>query len=249
MGAGHLNRGVAVALAGCLAAAPCAAMSWDDFVASFGPRAAPADVVEYLKANPMAQAAPRPRFAEIHTETVDGVVAQTYRMTGSEGGFSRLEGVREERSQGTARSGPQTLSMTAALGGLVLVALDNKTTGAFVKLRRIEIEGKLFPPAEGGQGTIRFERVQLAEGIVVEEFTDCALAWIGPLEDNPRLTLRCTGSNKQSRRDSDGTVDSESSPVGYTSTWVFRRDVGWIFDQRTKVLDFKPLEKPAGKPD
>jgi hypothetical protein len=249
MAAGVRHGGAAVALAACLTAAPCAAMSWDDFVASFGPHTAPANVLEYLRSNPMAQAAPRPRFTEIRTETVDGVLAQVYRLSGFDGGFSHLEGVREERSQGTARSGRQTLTMTTALGGLVLVALDNKTTGAFVALRRIEIDGKLFPPAEGGQGTMKFERVQLSDSAVVEEFTDCAMAWIAPIEDNPRLTLRCTGSNKQSKPNSDGSIDSETSPVGYTSTWVFRRDVGWIFDQRTKVLDFKPADKPADKPD
>jgi hypothetical protein len=248
MGAGHLHGGTAAALAACLTAAPCAAMSWDDFVASFGPHAAPANVIAYLKGNPTAQAAPRPRFAAISTETVDGSVAQSYRLTGFDGGFGHLEGTREERSQGTARSGQQSVTMTTALGGLVLVALDNKTTGAFLALRTIEIGGKLFPPADGAQGTMRFERVQLSETAVIEQFTDCAMEWIAPIEDNPRLTMRCTGSSKLSKRGSDGAIDSSTEPIGYTSTMVFRRDVGWIFDQHTRVLDFTPAAK-TDKPD
>ena len=163
MGAGVLRWGVAAALGAWLAASPCAAMSWNEYVASFGPRATPADVLAYLKSNPIVQAAPHPRFSEIHTETVDGSVAQAYRMTGFADGLGHLEGTREERAAGSVRTGEQSLTMTTALGGVVLVALDNKTTGAYVGLRRIMIEGALFPPTEGGQGKLHYQRVQLSE--------------------------------------------------------------------------------------
>ena len=242
MGAGVLRWGVAGALGVWLAASPCAAMSWNEYVASFGPHAAPPDVLAYLKSNPTVQAAPRPRFSEIHTETVDGSVAQAYRMTGFGDGLGHLEGTREERAAGSVRSGTQSLTMTTTLGGMMLVALDNKTTGAYVGLRRIEIGGTLFPPAEGAQGTLRYERVQLSDSAVVEEFHDCTLSWIAPLEENPRLSSRCTGTTKISQPNRDGSINSTSAPASVATTLVFRREVGWIFDQRTKVLDFKPLE-------
>jgi len=242
MGGGIPRGGLVAAVGAWLLASPCAAMSWSDFLASFGPHAPPADVVAYLKSDPQAQAAPQPLFSEIHTETVDGSVVQTYRLAGYETGFGTIEGVREERSQGTARSGPQTVSMTTALGGLVLVALDNKTTGGYVVLRKIELGGTVFPPRDGGQATMRFERVQLSETAVVEEFRDCALTWAAPLDDPPRLTSRCTGSTKISQPTGDGSIKSAASPDSATAIFVFRRDLGWLFDQRTKVLDFKPAK-------
>jgi hypothetical protein len=242
MGGGIPRGGFAVAMAAWLLASPCAAMSWREFVASFGAHEPPANVLAYLKDNPLAQAAPRPLFSEIHTETVDGSVAQTYRLTGFEAGLGGLAGVREERGQGTARSGEQTVSMTTAIGGLVLVALDNKTTGAYVALRRIELTGTLFPPRDGGQATLRYERVQLAETAVVEEFRDCSLTWTAPLDDPPRLASRCTGTTKLSQPNGDGSIKSGTAQDKVNAVFVFRRDLGWLFDQHTKVLDFKLAE-------
>jgi hypothetical protein len=240
---GRIPRGgLAAAIGAWLLASPCAAMSWSEFVDSFGAHQPPVDVLAYLKGNPLAQSAPRPLFSEIHTETVDGAVTQTYRMTGFEAGFGGLEGVREERGQGTARSGEQNVSMTTAVGGLVLVALDNKTTGAYVALRRIELSGTLFPPSDGGQATMRYERVQLADTAVVEEFRDCTLSWVAPLGDPPRLASRCTGTTKVSQPARDGSIKSSTAPENVSATFVFRQDLGWLFDQRTKVLDFKKIE-------
>src|SRR5271170_5692025 len=162
MGRGIPRGGLAAAIGAWLLASTCAAMSWSEFVASFGAHEPPANVLDYLKKDPLAQAAPRPLFSEISTATVDGSVTQHYRLAGFEAGFGRLEGAREEHSQGTARSGEQTVSMMTAVGGLVLVAFDNKTTGAYVGLRSIELSGALFPPSAGGQATMHYERVQLA---------------------------------------------------------------------------------------
>jgi hypothetical protein len=242
MGGGFPPGALAAAIGAWLLASPCAAMSWSDFVDSFGAHEPPADVLAYLKANPLAQAAPRPLFSEIHTETVDGSVVQNYRLTGFEDGVGGLEGVREERSQGTARSGEQSVTMTTAVGGLVLVALDNKTTGAYVALRRIELAGALFPPKDGGEATMRYERVQLAESAVVEEFRDCTLTWIAPLDDPPRLTSRCTGTTKISQPARDGSIRSATAQDKLSATFVFRRDLGWLFDEKNKVLDFKRAE-------
>jgi len=239
MGRGIPRGGLAAAIGAWLLASPCAAMSWSEFVASFGAHEPPANVLDYLKKDPLAQAAPRPLFSEISTETVDGSVAQHYRLIGFEAGFGRLEGVREEHSQGTARSGQQTVSMTTALGGLVLVAFDNRTTGAFVALRKIELGGTLFPPSDGGQATMRYERIQLAETAVVEEYRDCTLTWIAPLDDPPKLASRCSGTTKISQPSSDGSVKSGTTKDNLNAVFVFRRDLGWLFDQRTKVLDFK----------
>jgi hypothetical protein len=239
MSGGIPRGGLAAAIGAWLLASPCAAMSWSEFVASFGAHEPPATVLDYLKNDPLAQAAPRPLFSEISTETVDGSVAQHYRLTGFEAGFGQLEGVREEHSQGTARSGQQTVSMMTAMGGLVLVAFDNKTTGAYVVLRNIELSGALFPPKDGGQATMRYERVQLAESAVVEEFRDCSLTWIAPLDDPPKLASRCSGTTKISQPASDGSVKSSSAKDNLSAVFVFRRDLGWLFDQRTKVLDFK----------
>src|SRR4029077_2786948 len=103
-------------------------MPCPEFVASLGPPRTPPKVLDSLKAPPLVQAAPKPLFSEIRSETADGSLAQTYHLTGFDDGFGHLEGVREEHSQGTARSGAQTVSMVTALGGLVLVSFDNKTT-------------------------------------------------------------------------------------------------------------------------
>src|SRR5215471_7224311 len=114
------------------AAWPAAAESWNDFIAGLGPSEPPAGVREYLTHHPLVQTLPKPSFREISTETVDGSVAQQFRLSGYSDGFGTIEGVREERTTGNRRSGAQTISMVTALGGLVLVSLDNKTTGASV---------------------------------------------------------------------------------------------------------------------
>lgn len=239
MRTGFRRHGVTVALGAWLLASPCAAMSWTDYVASFGTAATPAKVLDYLKAHPLVQSAPKPLFSEIRSETVDGSLAQTYHLAKFGDGFGHLEGVREERSQGTARSGAQTVSMVTALGGLVLVSLDNKTTKAAVFLRSIELKGNLFPPADDGALAMKYERIQISETAVVEEIRDCMLTWLAPLDDAPRLSSRCTGSTKVSQPKKDGTIQVSNAPDTITSTLVYRRDLGWIFDQRTRVLEFK----------
>jgi hypothetical protein len=239
MRTGDRRRWVTVTLGAWLVASPCAAMSWADFVASFGTPATPAPVIEYLKASPLVQAAPKPLFSDIRSETVDGSLAQSYHVAGFDSGFGHLAGVREERSRGTAMSGAQTVSMVTALGGLVLVSLDNQTTKAVVFLRAIELDGNLFPPAEGGTLSMKYERVQISETTVVEEIRDCTLAWIAPLDDAPKLTSHCTGSTKVSKPRPDGTIQISGAPDTLNTTLVYRRELGWVFDQRTRVLEFK----------
>ncbi|MBI3515601.1 MAG: hypothetical protein HY060_16310 [Proteobacteria bacterium] len=223
-----------------LAAWPCAAQTWGDFIASLGPSTPPAAVRDYLARHPLVQSAPKPQFREIRTETVDGSVAQSFRLAGFDGGFGTIEGTREERTQGTRRSGAQTVSMTTALGGLVLVSLDNKTTGATVFLRQIELGGELLPPASGRTLTMKYERIQRAADAIVEELRDCLLTWSEPGVDAPLLESRCTGSTRVTTPKPDGTIAVSTSPDNTNSTFVFRRDLGWLFDQRTRVLDFKP---------
>jgi hypothetical protein len=222
------------------AAAPCAAESWADFVASLGPAAAPPAVRAYLAQHPLVQSAPHPKFREIRTETVDGSVAQSFHLAGFADGFGTIEGVREEHTRGNRRSGAQTVSMVTTLGGLVLVSLDNKTTGASVFLRKIELSGEFLPPADGRALTVKYERIQRAKDAVVEEVRDCLFTWSEPNADAPQLAARCTGSSRVSTPKSDGGIAVVTSPDVQNATFVFRRDLGWIFDQRTRVLDFKP---------
>jgi hypothetical protein len=214
-------------------------MSWTEYVASFGAPATPVKVLDYLKAHPLVLAAPKPLFSEIRSETADGTLTQAYHLAGFDDGFGHLEGVREEHSHGTARSGAQTVSMVTALGGLVLVSFDNKTTKAVVFLRAIELDGNLFPPAEGGRLTMKYERIQLSETAVVEENRNCTLTWIAPLDEQPKLASHCTGTTKISQPKRDGTIQITTSPDPIATTMVYRRDLGWIFDQRTRVLEFK----------
>jgi hypothetical protein len=220
-------------------AAPCGAESWTDFVASLGPATAPTDVRAYLARNPLVQSAPQPTFREIRTETVDGAVAQSFRLAGFVDGFGTIEGVREERAKGNRRSGAQTISMVTALGGLVLVSLDNKTTGASVFLRKIEIGGELLPPASGRALSLKYERIQRARDAVVEEARDCLFTWTEPDAEAPLLGARCTGTTRITQPKADGGIAVVNSPDTQNATFVFRRDLGWLFDQRTRVLDFK----------
>jgi hypothetical protein len=227
-------------VAALLLAWPCAAQTWTEFVAGLGPPQPPAAVLEYLAQHPLVAEAPRPRFSEIRTETVDRSLAQRYRLVAFENGLGRLEGVREERATGTRRSGPQTVSMVTALGGLVLVSLENRTTGAAVFLRKIELGGTLLPPAVARPVSMRYERVQVAADVVVEEVRDCALTWTAPTASEPLLGSRCNGSTRITRPAADGTLAVSTMPDEATSTFVFRPDLGWLFDQRTRVLEFKP---------
>src|SRR5258708_3848008 len=83
-----------------LTAWPCAAQSWTDFLASVGGPAPPPAVHDYLARHPLVQSAPKPQFREIRTETVDGAIAQSFRLAGFDGGFGTVEGTRDERIQG-----------------------------------------------------------------------------------------------------------------------------------------------------
>ena len=238
MDRGVFRHGLAAALV-VFAAWPCAAQSWNEFLASVGGPAPPAAVRDYLARHPLVQSAPRPTFSEIRTETIDGSVAQAFRVAGFKEGFGTVEGTRDERIQGTRRSGAQSVSMVTALGGLVLVSLDNKTTGASVFLRQIELGGELLPPANGRALTMKYERVQRAADAVVEEVRDCLLSWTHPNADPPLLESRCTGSTRVTKPSPTGGIVVVTSPDNPKSTFVFRRDLGWLFDQRTRVLEFK----------
>jgi hypothetical protein len=234
-------RGLAAvaALAAGLAAAPADARSWSDFIASFGPAETPSGVLDYLKTHPLVLAAPKPQFVEIHTETVDGVVAQTFTLAGFESGIGRLEGVREERRQGTVRSGAQTISMETALAGLVLVSMQNKTTSTSVFLRKIELSGDFFPPKTDRSIKMAYERIQLAKESVVEEMRECVLTWTAQAGDDFALTSRCTGATKVSQPNRDGSVMTTGSVDNPVSSHLLRSELGWIFDVKTRVLDFK----------
>jgi hypothetical protein len=235
----RLSRfGLTAALVGLLAS-PCVAAPWDDLMASFGPPTPPAAVLDYLKTHPLVQAAPTPSFREIKTERFDGSVAQQFKLAGFDHGFGRVEGTRDERIQGNRRSGAQTISMVTALGGLVLVSLENKTTQGMVFLRQIVVEGAFLPPTEGKALSVKFERVQLASDAIVEEIRDCTFNWLEPAALNPILGSRCTGSVKVSKPERNGEISVVTSPDVTTQSFVFRRDLGWIFDQNTRILDFK----------
>jgi hypothetical protein len=233
-------RGAPIAAVAGLLAWPCAAQTWNDFLVGLGPAETPPAVIAYLKESPLVRAAPKPLFSHIRTETVDGTVAQSFKLAGYDGAFGRIEGVREERAKGTRRSGAQTVSMVTALSGLVLVSLQNETTGAGVFLRKIELGGELLPPSTARKASMRYERVQRSRDVVVEEIRDCTLSWTEPDAEQPVLTSRCTGSTRITQPTSEGNTVAETSPDNSTSTLVYRPDLGWIFDQRTKVLDFTP---------
>jgi hypothetical protein len=232
-----LWRAIAAAC-GVVAAGPSAAETWNEFVAALGPAEPPAAVRAYLAQHPLVRAAPKPTFHEIRTETADGALKQRLQLTGFDDGFSTLEGAREERvHMGTG--GPQTVTMVTALGGLLLVSLDNKTTGATVSLRKVELGGELLPPATGRALTVKYERVQRLGEAVVEEARDCLVTWSQPAADAPVLESHCTGSVKTSQRKPDGGVASATATNRLNATLVFRRDLGWIFDQHTRVVDVK----------
>ncbi|MEJ0071049.1 MAG: hypothetical protein WDO24_22530 [Pseudomonadota bacterium] len=177
--------------------------------------------------HPLVQSAPKPLFSEIRSETVDGSLAQTYHLAKFGDGFGHLEGVREERSQGTARSGAQTVSMVTALGGLVLSRLDNKTHqgGRVPTQHRAQGETCSHRPTTAALA-MKYERIQISETAVVEEIRDCMLTWLAPLDDAPRLSSRCTGSTKVSQPKKDGTIQVSNAPDTITSTLVYRRDLG-----------------------
>jgi hypothetical protein len=229
-----------IAAAALLLASPCAAQTWSEFLASLGPHQPPAEVLAYLAHNPLVASAPAPRFTEIRTETVDGSLAQHYRLLGFENGMGRLEGVREERSTGNRRSGAHTVAMVTALAGLVLVSLDDQTTGTSVFLRKIELDGALLPPAVARPLTIRYERVQVANDTVVEEVRDCALTWTAPTAKEPLLSSRCSGSTRIVKPTADNQLAVSTLPEDSTTTFVFRPDLGWAFNQNTRVLDARP---------
>jgi hypothetical protein len=230
---------VVAALVVGLAAAPADARSWTDFIASLGPAQTPSSVLDYLRTHPLVLAAPKPQFAEIHTETIDGVVAQTFTLAGFASGIGKLEGIREERRQGTVRSGAQTISMETALAGLVLVSLQNKTTSTSVFLRKIELSGDFFPPKPDRSMKMAYERIQLAKDSVVEELRECVLTWTAQTGDDFGLTSRCTGATKVSQPNRDGSVMTTGSVDSPVSSHTLRSELGWIFEVKTRVLDFK----------
>lgn len=241
----HRARAVALPIAAALIvlvpAAPCAARSWKDFLASFDPAEPPAAVLDYLKRQPLVQAAPKPLFSEIATETVDGSLVQSFKLAGFDVGFARLEGVRETPKSGA--SGAQTVALSTALGGLVMISAQNRTTGALSFLRKIELSGDFFPPSDGHSLSLKYERVQLTKTAVVEEVRDCRLTWTTPLasaQDDYGLSSRCVGSTKVSQPAKDGSVLSTDMPEDLTTALVYRAQIGWIFDERTRVVDVKP---------
>jgi hypothetical protein len=197
-------------------------------------------VRDYLKANPLIAAAPAPSFREIKTETFDGSIAQQLKLTRYDGGFGHVEGMREQRAKG-ARSGgvASPIAMETALGGLLLVWFENKNTKAIVFLRQIKLTGELLPPAENRPFSMKYERVQLTPDAIFEEIHDCAFHWTEPAAQNPIIESRCTGSIKTSRPQPDGKVEVVTEPQVLTQNFVFRRDLGWIFNQNTRILDFK----------
>jgi hypothetical protein len=224
-----------------LSGGPCAAETWRQFVTSLGAPGTPAAVLDYLKHDKQVRGAPKPTFSAIRTETTDGTIAQSFQLTRYDGGFGHIDGVREERVGGNRRSGQQAVSMVTALAGLVLVSLDNKTTGASVYLRKIELSGELLPPRADRTLTMKYERVQRAADVVVEEIHACTLAWTAPEADAPLLESRCTGSTRITAPADDGSSTKvETSPYNATATFVFRPDLGWIFNQQTRVLETTP---------
>ena len=55
----------------------------------------------------------------------------------------------------------------------------------------------------------------------------------------PLLGARCTGTTRITQPKADGGIAVVNSPDTQNATFVFRRDLGWLFDQRTRVLDVK----------
>ena len=222
-----------------LLASPCLASAWDDLVASHGAGLPPPAVRDYLKASPLVAGAPTPSFREIRTETFDGSIAQQLTLTRYDGYFGHVEGMREVRAKGARSAVASQITMETALGGLVLVWLENKSAKSTVFLRQIKFTGELLPPGEDKPFSMKYERVQLQPDTIFEELHDCAFKWTEPNAQNPILESRCTGSIRTSKRQSDGAVEAITEPQVVTSTFVFRRDLGWIFNQNTRILDFK----------
>jgi hypothetical protein len=126
---------------------------------------------------------------------------------------------------------------------LVLISAQNQTTGASSFLRKIELSGDFFPPAGGRSLSLKYERVQLTKTAVVEEVRDCRLTWTVALASAPDdygMSSRCVGSTKVSRPAKDGSVSSSDMPEDLTTALVYRARIGWIFDERTRVVDVKP---------
>ncbi len=239
MNSGLLRQGL-VAAAVWLLASPCLASAWDDLVASYGPGLPPPAVRDYLKASPLVAGAPTPSFREIRTETFDGSIAQQLKLTRYDGYFGHVEGMREVRAKGARTGGvSSSIAMETALGGLVLVWLENKSAKSTVFLRQIRFAGELLPPAENRPFSMKYERVQMTPDAIFEEIHDCAFRWTEPNAQNPIMESRCTGSIKTSKPQQDGAVEVITEPQVVTQNFVFRRDLGWIFNQNTRILDFK----------
>lgn len=222
--------GALVVAAGLGWALPAAAEPWSDYLKTLEPTRTPADVIGYLKRHPLVQGAPEPRFHQIRTETIDGSVKQDFKLAGYQDGLGHIEGVRNA----------QTVEMTTALGGLVLVDFHSKAIGATVFLRKIALDGELLPPATDRKLSMRYERVQVTPEQVVEEIRDCALTWSKPGGEQPELGSHCTGSTRVLKRAADGSVTVQSAPEDSRATFVYRSDLGWLFNQNTRVLEFKP---------
>jgi hypothetical protein len=239
MNTGLFRHGLVVAVVWLLAS-PCLASEWDDLVASHGAGLPSPAVRDYLKASPLVSGAPTPSFREIRTETFDGSIAQQLKLTRYDGYFGHVEGMREVRAKG-ARSGgvASQISMETALGGLVLVWLENKSAQSTVFLRQIKFTGELLPPSDNKPFAMKYERVQLQPETIFEELHDCAFKWTEPNAQNPILESRCTGSIRTSKRQPNGAVEVVTEPQALTQSFVFRRDLGWIFNQNTRILDFK----------
>ncbi len=227
-----LLRQALVAVVVWLLASPCLASAWDDLVASHGPGLPPPAVRDYLKASPLVAGAPTPSFREIRTETFDGAIAQQLKLTRYDGYFGHVEGMREVRAKG-ARSGgvASQIVMETTLGGLVLVWLENKDAKSTVFLRQIKFTGELLPPSDN--------KPLLTPDAIFEELHDCEFKWTEPSAQNPIMESRCTGSIRTSKRQPDGAVEVMTEPQVVTQAFVFRRDLGWIFNQNTRILDFK----------
>jgi len=239
MHSGLLGQGLVAAVVWLLAS-PCLASPWEDLMASYGPGLPPPAVRDYLKASPLVAGAPTPSFREIRTETVDGSIAQQLKLTRYDGYFGHVEGRREVRAKG-ARSGgvASQITMETTLGGLVLVWLENKDAKSTVFLRQIKFAGELLPPSDNKPFSMKYERVQLQPDAIFEELHDCAFKWTEPNAQNPIMESRCTGSIRTSKRQPNGTVEVITEPQLLTQNWVFRRDLGWFFNQTTRILDFK----------